>query len=125
MKHIATAAFVLVALINSLPVIGVLGADRLQSLYGVALTDPDVLLAMRHRAVLLGIVGALLLVAAFRGQWRGLAAAVGIASMGSYALLALPLEAHGPAMQRVFWIDLVAIALLVCGYLISARRAAP
>jgi hypothetical protein len=63
------------------------GAARLEGLYGVALAGDDLLLLMRHRAVLLGLVGA--------------------------------------ALQRVFWIDVIACVLLLGGYLISRRRAHP
>ncbi len=39
------------------------GRRRLEALYGVDIEDPNLLLAMRHRAVLFGLLGGLLLAA--------------------------------------------------------------
>jgi hypothetical protein len=114
-RLIATAAFVLAGLVNLLPMAGVLGAERLQALYGMPFTDPDLLVLMRHRAVLFGIIGGLLLAAAFRARLRAIAATVGLASMLSFVVLALPLGAIGPELQRVFWADVFASAVLVIG----------
>jgi hypothetical protein len=121
MRHLATTLFILVGLTNLFPVSGVLGAERLEGLYGVALADGDLLLMMRHRAVLLGLVGAFILFAAIRVQWRSAATVAGLVSMLSYILIAIPPQAHGPELQRVFWIDVIACVLLLGGYLISRR----
>ncbi len=119
MRHIATTLFILVGLTNLLPVTGVLGAERLEGLYGVALAGDDLLLMMRHRAVLLGLVGAFILVAAIRIQWRTAATIAGLVSMLSFILIAIPPQQHGAALQRVFWADVIACVLLLGGYWIS------
>lgn len=125
MRHVATSLFILVGLINLFPSIGVLGAARLEGLYGVALAGDDLLLLMRHRAVLLGLVGVFILIAAIRVQWRKAATVAGLVSMLSFILIAIPPQAHGAALQRVFWIDVIACVLLLGGYLISRRQAHP
>lgn len=112
MKHVVTAIFILVGLINFLPVLGVLGAAKLESLYGLPITNEDLLLILRHRAVLFGLLGGFIIASAFRDSWRNLAAVAGLASMLSFMWLALPLSAHGEALQRVFWIDVIACVLL-------------
>ncbi len=112
MKHVVTAIFVLVGLVNFLPVLGVLGAAKLESLYGLPFGNDDLLLLMRHRAALFGLLGGFIIVSAFRDEWRNLAAAAGFVSMSSFMLLALPLSSHGEALQRVFWIDAAACLLL-------------
>ena len=66
MRLLSTIMLALVAVIHLLPVAGVLGVDRLESLYGVALGDPNLQVLMRHRAVLFGLLGGFLLLAAFR-----------------------------------------------------------
>lgn len=113
MRHFISALYALAGLILVTPLVGVLGAERLQSLYQVALDGPDLLLLMRHRAVLFGVVGGLLLVAAFRPALRAVAATVGLVSAGSFLLLALPLHELNAALQRVFWADVVAVTALV------------
>jgi len=74
MRRIAKALFIAAGLINFVPAIGVLGAERLGALYGIEFAGADLLLLMRHRALLLGLVGALLIVSAIRPRLRLIAA---------------------------------------------------
>jgi hypothetical protein len=112
MPHVVRALFVVVAIVNLLPLSGVLGAARLEALYGLPMQDPGLLLLMRHRAVLFGLVGGLILVAAFVPTLRVVAALIGLGSLLSFVVLALPPGVHGAPLQRVFWVDLVASLLL-------------
>jgi hypothetical protein len=121
MRRVVTALFVVVALVNLLPVSGALGAARLEALYGMPFEDAGLLLLMRHRAVLFGLVGGLLLVAAVRPTLRPMAATLGLGSMLSFVVLALPPVAYSAAVQRVFWVDVVASLLLVLALWVSAR----
>ncbi len=116
MRVLTTLLFVLVGLVNIAPVVGVLGAAQLEALYGQAIADQELLLLLRHRAVLLGLLGGLLMFAAFRPPLRTVATVAGILSMGSFCWLALPLEVHGQALQRVFWIDVAAMLLLILAW---------
>jgi hypothetical protein len=99
MRHVATTLFVLVGLVNLLPAVGILGAARLESLYGLPLAGDDLLLLMRHRAALLGVLGGLIIVAAFRHQLRAAATIAGLISMLSFIALALPINTHGEPVQ--------------------------
>jgi hypothetical protein len=119
MKQLAVAAFLLAGLINVFPLIGVLGAVQLESLYGMDFEGADLRLLMRHRAVLFGLVGGLLLLAAFKPWLRLVASVLGLLSMASFMVLAWPLQEHGVALQRVFWADAVGCAVLVIGVLAS------
>lgn len=122
-RHLVTALFILAGLIKFTPVIGVLGADRLGALYQLPIEGADLLLLMRHRAVLFGVIGGLLLVAAFRPALRTVAATIGLISVVSFLLLALPLHEHDAALQRVFWADVVAGVALLLALLLSRRTA--
>lgn len=122
MRHIATTLFILAGVANLPPLLGVVGAERLQSLYGLPFSGEDLLLLMRHRAVLFGILGVFIIAAAFRIHLRAIATIAGLVSMLSFMLLALPLNVHGEALQRVCWVDAVASVLLLAGYLISVRH---
>lgn len=121
MPHAIRALFIVVALVNLLPVSGLLGPARLEALYGLRLEGADLVLLMRHRAVLFGLVGALLGVAAFRPALRPVAAVVGLGSMLSFVALAWPPAAQGVALQRVFWVDVVASLLLVVAIALHVR----
>lgn len=74
------------------------------------------MLLLRHRAVSFGLLGAMLIAAAFRAQLRTPATVVGTVSMASFCPLALPPELQGQAFVRVFWADIVALALLVLAW---------
>jgi hypothetical protein len=121
MRRVVTALFVVVALVNLLPVSGVLGAARLEALYAMPFEDEGLLLLMRHRAVLFGLVGGLLLAAAVRPTLRPTAATIGLGSMLSFVVLALPPGAHGAALQRVFWVDVAASVMLILALVLTPR----
>ena len=70
MRLLSITLFLVVGLANLLPLVGVLSTVRLQMLYGVSIEDPNLAILMRHRAVLFGIVGTLLLSAAFSPAFR-------------------------------------------------------
>lgn len=123
MIHVVKLALVLAGLIHLLPLAGALGAERLHALYGVTIDDAVMLLLMRHRAILFGLLGAFCLAAAFvpRLQFGALLLATG--SVLSFVILACTgAHAHGP-IGRVVAVDLAALAVLLAG--IAAHLAAP
>ena len=52
MRYLTAAALVVVGVIHLLPPAGVLGKAQLETLYGVPLQDANLVILMRHRAVL-------------------------------------------------------------------------
>ena len=54
-NHFITAVLLAAAVFHLLPAMGLLGAGRLAALYGVSIPGDDLLLLMRHRALLFGI----------------------------------------------------------------------
>lgn len=87
-------AFVVVGVIHLLPVAPVFAPDTLLRLYGIAPGDTALLLLMRHRALLLALVGLLCLWAAWSPTVRPaalLAAAINVAGfLGFFALYGNP-----------------------------------
>lgn len=121
-RYFVTILFLIVGLINFAPLAGVLGNQTLASAYAVEIATPDMSLLLRHRAVLFGIVGGLLLVAAFRPSLRPVAAICGFVSMVSFAALYLLTGVEGNArLAQVLWIDVVAILLLVAAMALNRR----
>ncbi len=112
MLTLCRAALVIVGLIHLLPVIGVLGAAQLTTLYGVDFSPADLEILMRHRAVLFGLLGAYLIGAAFRPAWRRTALAAGWVSVLSFLLLAWLVGDYGAPVARVVAADLVAAVCL-------------
>lgn len=113
--------------INVLPLAGLAGAGALHRLYGIYIRDPNVLLMLQHRALLLGSIGVLLLASIWRTRWRPIAIAAGLFSMGSYVLIAAVIGGDNAAVQRVVIADVISIACLIAALLLrspEAQRAA-
>lgn len=122
MQNAVRFLYIVVGSINFAPIVGLGGAPQLEALYGPPIPDGDVLLLLRHRAVLLAIVGGLLLYAAVDQRARAIAAAAGFVSMLSFVALATLVEAPGAALVRVAWIDVGACLLLAVGLVLDRRR---
>ncbi len=125
MKAFSTALWLLVGLVHLLPVTGVFGAASLQRLYGLPITDPNLLILMQHRAVLFGLVAGVLVAAAFVPAWRSAAAVVGFISISSFLLIAWSVGGYNALIARVVWIDVVALVLLLCAVVLNVRRSTP
>ncbi|MEM6925521.1 MAG: phosphopantetheine adenylyltransferase [Myxococcota bacterium] len=107
-ETVVQGLYLLVAAVNALPVVGMLSGPRIEQAYGVTLGSADLVLLMRHRALLFGIVAGLLGFAAFEPELRAVAAAAGLASMLGFVGLAGIGDPVGPALRRIVIIDVAA-----------------
>ncbi len=101
-----------VGVIHLLPIMGVTGSAALARLYGLTISDPNLLILLQHRAVLFAIVGLLQFAAVFRVEWRPLALAVGAVSVVSFLAVALLVGDYNAEIARVVWADVLALLLL-------------
>ena len=115
MRYIVSAALVIVGIIHLLPLPGDLAGARLTALYGLPFDDPNLVILMRHRAVLFGLLGLFLLLAAFRPSLQPLAFVAGFASVLSFLYLAWSVGGYNAQVGRVFAADVVALVCLVIG----------
>jgi hypothetical protein len=125
MKYLVSISLILVGIIHLLPLSGVLSADRLFSLYGILFDEPNLEILMRHRAVLFGVLGGFLLLAAFKPAFQLAGFVAGFVSVISFLYLAWTVGGYNEHIARVFWADIVALALLVVGFighLVMQRR---
>lgn len=123
--YIAVTYF-LSGLINFAPAVGVVSDSQLTRLYGIAIGGHELSLLLRHRALLLGIVGVLLLVAAFRQQLRTTAGLAGLFSMLSFTALAVLAPIDSSHLTRVAAIDAATSAALILAVVMhwsGSRRA--
>lgn len=104
---------IIAGIIHLLPLPGLLGVAQLARLYGVTLDDPNLVILMRHRAVLFGLLGALLVAAAFRTELRPLAYVAGTISAGSFLAIAWSVGGYNGLIGRVVIADVVATACLL------------
>jgi hypothetical protein len=122
MNLLVSAMLVVVAIIHLLPLAGVLGGERLASLYGLPFDEPNVAILMRHRAVLFGILGAFFLFAAIRPAVQSLAFVVAFISIMSFLWLAWTTGGYNDRVGRVVTADIVALVCLVIGVLAHIYR---
>jgi heme A synthase len=119
MRLLSTTLILLAELINLLPLSGVGSGHRLQSLYGVVLQDPNLAILMRHRAVLFGVVGGLLVISALHAPLRPAAYAAGFVSMLSFVWIAWLEGGGNPQLRRVVVVDLFSSAALLVAVILD------
>lgn len=115
MKYLIAAMLGVVGIIHLLPLGGVLGSERLASLYGFQVNDPNLEILMRHRAVLFGVLGGFMVFAAFKPAYQTIAFLGGFISVLSFLWLAWSVGRYNEHVARVFVADVAALACLVVG----------
>jgi len=108
-----TFCLVIVALINLAPVAGLLGAQKLESAYNIALSSNDLTILMRHRALLFGILGAFILYAAFVPSYQSAAMLMAAVSMIGFAALVYSTGGYNGAINKVLTMDIIGIVFLL------------
>ena len=122
MSKLIAVLLLVAGAIHLLPLVGVLGGERLNALYGIALDEPNLQILMRHRAVLFGLLGALLVAAAFVPTLRGAALVGGLVSVLAFLLLACSAPVYNEALRRVVVADWIALACLVPALALHLRN---
>lgn len=112
-EWLTSGALVIVGVVHLVPLMGVMGAASLERLYGVRIEDANLLLMMRHRALLFGLLGAYLVTAAFRPAWQGPSLLIAWGSVLGFVLLAP--SGLNASLLRVWRIDLALLLLLAVG----------
>ena len=113
MKITITLCLVIAGLINIFPVVGVISADQLEKLYGLPFENNDLIILMRHRAVLFGLLGAFILFSVVRPQLQRLACVAGLVSMVSFIVFAYLSAPYGDALRKVVVADVIGSLALV------------
>lgn len=113
MNKIASIILAIVGIINLLPLIVFFDASKTVRLYGVPIEGESLAILMRHRGVLLGIVGIALLAAAFKPELRILAIALALISKFAFIFLTFTAANYSPEIRQVALIDVGAIVLLL------------
>ena len=116
-----TAVLILAGIVNGLPLLGVVSGGMLQTLYAVSLDDPNLVILMRHRAVLFGLIGAFLIASIWIPSWRTPALIAGLISMLSFCVLAWAQGDFNPAIRKLIVIDLVTSVAVMAALVMRAR----
>jgi hypothetical protein len=107
------AALLIAAIVQLIPLVGLTGVSGLRRLYGFEIHEPQLVLLLRHRAVLLALVGLILLAAIAVPAWRAPAIAIGLISKLSFLLLIAVSPKPNALIARVAKVDAVTSLLLV------------
>ena len=121
MRYVVSIALILVGILHLAPLVGVLGPERLAALYGITVDEPSLEILMRHRAVLFGILGVFLVLAAFIPKMQATAMAAGFVSLVSFLLLAWSTGSYNANVGKVVTADIAGLVVLCLG--IGARIA--
>lgn len=110
-SRVVSVLLFLVGILNLTPAIVFFDPSRTVSLYGIQIAEDDLGVIVRHRAVLLGLLGAAMIYAAFRRTF--VIPAITTAFIGKIAFLYLIwTTANTSELDRVAMFDIGAIIIL-------------
>ena len=121
-ERIITGLMLVVAVIHLLPISGFFGIERLASLYEIEITDGNLEILMRHRAMLFGILGVFLAYAAFKPAIQPIAFFAAFISVASFFFLSFSVGEFNDAIRKVIIVDIVAFVSLVGAIVIYVAK---
>jgi hypothetical protein len=113
MELIFRITLFITGIINFLPFTLVFLPEKMSKSYGIDISNPNLELLLRHRAVLFGIVGGLMLYAALMKTHYYLSTAIGLMSMISFVVLYFHIGGINQELKTVMMIDVVASIILL------------
>ncbi len=122
MGIVVTVLLVVAGLINFLPVMGVLGAEKLQAAYALPFSEANLQILMRHRALLFGLVGGFMLYAAYHPPYRPAAYVMGFISMLGFLLLCWQVGDSNAALKKIAWVDVIGLLALSAAILVDCFK---
>ena len=113
MKIIITILLLVVGVINFLPIVGVISADKLSRAYSVDLIGNDIVILMRHRALLFGIIGGFVLYSVYNPTYQLAAMIMAAISMFGFLYFVSVAADYNQSIFKIAIIDIIGIACLV------------
>jgi len=117
-----TGLMLVVAVIHLLPITGFFDVERLAALYKIDITDGNVEILMRHRAVLFGILGGFFAYAAFSPTVQPMAFLAAFVSVASFFYLSASVGDFNDAIRKVVIADIVASVALLAAIILYALK---
>lgn len=111
-NKIISTILIIVGLVNLLPVAVFFDPAKTVRLYGLSVEGESLTILMRHRGVLLSLVGIALITAAFKPEYRLLAVTLALISKFAFVFLAYSATNNSAEIRQVALIDIGAIVLL-------------
>lgn len=112
--------------VNIIPSILFIFPQKFSESYGIEIPNADFELLLRHRAVLFGIIGGLMIYAAIAKRIYSIAVLIGFLSMSSFIILFMLIDEDiNRKLNSVFQIDIIALVTLSIGYLLYRSSLKP
>ena len=102
--------------INFMPSLLAFWSNKISSSYGIDIPNSNDELLLRHRAVMLGIIGGVMIFSAISKKYYSLSVSIGLISMVSFIILYALVGNINPELQKVMKIDIAGILILLIGY---------
>ena len=116
MEQVFRVCLFIAGVINFVPSFLVFLPDKIRSSYGIEIPDANYELLLRHRAVLFGIIGGVMIYAAIRKRHYALSVTMGLISMISFVVLFYLMDGTlNPELTKVMKIDMGGIIILIVG----------
>ena len=119
MELIFRITLFIAGLINLLPALLAFLPDKISNSYGIDIPNSNYELLLRHRAILFGIIGGLMIFSAIVKKHYEISTIAGLISMLSFILLYFLIDKGiNSELKKVMMIDIVATAILCIGLLL-------
>ena len=122
MKRFVSTALIIAGVINLYPIIGAISVHQLENLYGVSLANTDLVILMRHRAILFGLLGTFIIYSAFHRSLQTFACIAGLVSMISFIALAYASGQFGEALNKAIVADILGSLALVAVLVVRKKE---
>ena len=117
METVFRICLFIAGLINFIPSILAILPNKISESYGIEIPDANYELLLRHRAVLFGLIGGLIIYSAISKKYYSLSVTIGLISMMSFLILfKLGNGAINTELEKVMRIDIAGIVILLIGY---------
>ena len=123
MELIYRIALFIAGLINLLPVLLAFIPEKISKSYGIDVPNANYELLLRHRAVLFGIIGGLMIYSAIAKKYYEIATTFGLISMLSFIILYFFIGKDiNSELKKVMMVDVIATVILCSGLLLFLFR---
>ncbi len=112
MENLYRLILLITGLVHILPFSFLFFTEQLQKSYGVDISDANLQLLLRHRAIFFGLIGVGLILSAVKKSFYGWASAIGLISMLSFVWLFYQIGGINQQLRFVMLIDVFISAAL-------------
>lgn len=119
MELIFRITLFIAAVINLLPSVLAFLPDKISKSYGIEIPNENFELLLRHRAILFGIIGGLMIYSAVAKKHYEVSTVIGLISMVSFIVLFFLIGKDiNSELKKVMTVDIVGTVLLCIGFIL-------